>query len=130
MEKVQFLSAADVQDAFHRMEITMWLSRYFGMPAVRAGDVGEFADGWALNPDDLLTYLPRGLLSWSLFFAQEVDEEAVSDVLPRALLLRDRGRPMVLSLDRDAQETPSTSTMWRCGRLACGCRRSQNGGGC
>ena len=43
--------------------------------------------------------------SWSLCFAQEVDEEAVTNVLPRALLLRDRERPMILILDRDSQET-------------------------
>ena len=37
--------------------------------------------------------------SWII--PQEVGEEAVSEVVPQALLLRDRRRPMVLSLDRD-----------------------------
>ena len=44
----------------------------------------------ALNLDDMLIPTPRCLpmwFSWSLFFAQEVDEEVVSDVLPRGLLL-------------------------------------------
>ena len=36
----------DVEDACHRMETHMWLSRYFGMSAVRADDAGEeCADG-------------------------------------------------------------------------------------
>ena len=43
--------------------------------------------------------------SWSLLCAHADDEEAVCDALSRILLLRDRGRPMTLSLDRDAQET-------------------------
>eukprot|EP00959_Pyramimonas_sp_CCMP1952_P408115 8553308-Pyramimonas_sp.AAC.1 len=36
--------------------------------------------------------------AWSLFFAQDIDEEAASQVLPRAELLRDRGQPLVLSM--------------------------------
>ena len=46
---------ADVQDAFHRVEIAVWLSRLFGMPAVRASEVGEeCAHGQAVNADDML----------------------------------------------------------------------------
>ena len=90
------------------MKITMWLSRYFGIPAARSRDVSEeFAGEQALNPDDMLIFLPPCLLvecSFSLLFAQDVDEEAVSEVLPRVVLLRDCGRTTVLSLDRDAQE--------------------------
>ena len=58
-----YCGTADVQDAFfHRNGVPMWLSRYFGMLQVRAGDVGEeFADGQALNPDDMLVLLPRCL---------------------------------------------------------------------
>ena len=65
---------SDVHDAFHFVWMPMWLSRYFGMPAGRAGNVGEeFAGGQALNPDDMLIPLPRCLpmeFSWSLFFAR------------------------------------------------------------
>ena len=43
--------------------------------------------------------------SWSLFFAQDVHEEAVSEVLSRALLLRDRGRPTVFFADREMRST-------------------------
>ena len=108
MEKVWFLCSVEMLTG-KTNGIGMRLSRYFGMPAVRAGDVSElFADRQALNPDDMLIPMPRCLpmeFSWSLFFAQEVGEEAVSDVLPRVLLLRHRGRTVVHGLERDAEET-------------------------
>ena len=78
----------------------MRLFRYFGLPAVRAGDVREeVADGQVLNPDCRWCFLHP------FFFPQDVEEEAVRGALPRVLLLRDLGRPMVFSLDRDALET-------------------------
>ena len=97
-----YCGTADVQDAFHRMGIPLWLSRWFGLPRFRAGDVGitETVDG-VVDPDDWVTPMPRCLpmgFSWSLFFAQDVDEEVASQALSRAELLRDRGHPLVLTL--------------------------------
>eukprot|EP00959_Pyramimonas_sp_CCMP1952_P409243 8576874-Pyramimonas_sp.AAC.1 len=60
----------------------MWLSRWFGLPRVRARDVGltSCEDG-PLAPDDWVTPMPSCLpmgFAWSLFFAQDIDEEAAS----------------------------------------------------
>ena len=87
-----------MQDAFRYMEIPCGFSDTSGRP--QFGLVlwvsCLFSDGQALNPDDLLISMSCVLpmeFSWTLFFAQKVGEEAVNDVLPRVLLLRDRGRP-------------------------------------
>ena len=68
----------------------------------------EFTNVKALAHSLLPQCLPMEF-SWSLLFAQGDDEE------PKILLLRDRGRPIALSLERDAQETRHCVCFDKCG---------------
>ena len=92
-----------------KMPFIVWLARYFGMSATRVEDVREeFVNVQTLHPDVILIPLYRSLsmeFSCSLSFAKTDDGETVYETLTRILLLRDRGRPMTLSLDRHAQKT-------------------------
>ena len=63
---------------------------------------------WSPPKDVNLEYVEGARVdgdSWII--PQEVGEEAVSEVVLQALLLRDGRRPMVLSLDRDEADAPS-----------------------
>jgi hypothetical protein len=63
---------SDVDNAFHRMKLPVWMQPYFSLPAVRAGDIGagdEFGADTLIYP--LLTRLPMGF-SHSPFLCQEV----------------------------------------------------------
>ena len=63
----------------------------------------------------------------SLFFAYDVDEKAVGEVLPRALL-SDRGWPMVVSLDRDMKSTRHHAyvvNVWGSDSRAAACRMEE-----
>ncbi|CAK0823231.1 unnamed protein product [Prorocentrum cordatum] len=96
----------DLKDACHRMGIPTWLSRWFGLPPVRAAGVGltDALDG-PVGPDEMVTPMPRRLpmgFSWSLFPAQGIDEGVASQVLSRAELLRDRGQPPAPTLRGEA----------------------------
>ena len=94
------VATVDVADAFHRMKMPDHLCEYFGMPSVTAGELGlRSLGGEALDPDievvPLASALPMGF-TWSLFFAQDIDEEAAASVIDRCELLVDRGRPLLL----------------------------------
>ena len=94
-----WVGTADVKDAFHRMRMPRWLGDYFGLPPVRAKDLGlREVEGEPVSPDALLTPIPISLpmgFSWSLFLCQDANEEQVGAVLPRCQLLTDHGQPMV-----------------------------------
>ena len=88
----------------------MLLSRYFGTPAVRAGDAGEeFADCYALNPHDMLIPLPRcqsiGLLGPS-FSRKMLTKRLSAKFSPKNCCCCETASALtVLSLDRDERET-------------------------
>ena len=98
----------DVADAFHRMKMPDHLCEYFGLPSVTASELGlRRLRGAELLPTDelvpLATSLPMGF-SWSLFFAQDIDEEATSSVIDRCELLVDHGKPLLLRCLKDGRQ--------------------------
>ena len=106
------LGLSDVKDCFHRMRVPMWLARYFAWEAVPAKVVGlehSFVDGVWVGPLDPV-YPCAGSLcqgfSWSLFFAQRVNEYVSRSVpfLAQARLLHDRGEPLVCHIGVDSSE--------------------------
>ena len=99
-----WVGTADVKDCFHRIGIPRWMSRLFGMPPVQAWELGiTEVDGRSVSPADWLYPMPRCLpmgCSWSLFYAQDVDETAAAEVVSKVELLKDRGRPLVLRVSQ------------------------------
>ncbi|CAK0820065.1 unnamed protein product, partial [Prorocentrum cordatum] len=107
MEDVEFsVGVADVKDAFHRMRLPAWMKRLFGLPSLRAGDVGIHGgrlDGEVLSFDDLIYPIPEALpmgCTWSLYLCQSVTElrcqfaPAIAGSAPWS----DLGKPLVLKI--------------------------------
>jgi len=70
-----FISTGDVRDAFYRFKIDIELSRYFGLPPVRAEELGlRELEGEQLTGDrwvhPCFAVLPMGF-KWSLYLVQE-----------------------------------------------------------
>ncbi|CAK0826014.1 unnamed protein product, partial [Prorocentrum cordatum] len=107
-----FMGVADVKDAFHRLIMPEWLSRYFGLPDALAegvGAVGQVIDGAVAAAGDAIAPLARALptgFTWSLFFCQRIGENICQRVpaLHASGPLRDRGRPAVLVLSNGLHE--------------------------
>ena len=88
-----FIGLSDVKDCFHRLRQPKWLSEYFcfdGIPAKWVGMEGQCLDGTVLEPDSVIYPAPGSLcmgFTWSLFFAQKINERMMSHV-PRLLSSR------------------------------------------
>jgi hypothetical protein len=98
-----WIGVADISDCFHRLRIDPALSRYFALPPMEARHLGlTSVDGISLASTDLvwpcLASLPMGF-NWSMHFAQTAGENLLSQVdsLPRAALIQDHARPVVLN---------------------------------
>ena len=95
-----FVGLNDVKDCFHRLQVPLWLARYFEWGAVPAKSVRPL--------DDI--YPCAGCLcqgfSWSQFSAQRASEYLSPSVPPlaHARLLHDRGDPLVLRVGCEAGE--------------------------
>ncbi|CAK0899857.1 unnamed protein product [Prorocentrum cordatum] len=108
-----FLGMTDVKDCFYRMRIPVSLAKFFSLPAAPAhvlGLEGHELEGTRLGCDTLvfpcIGALPMGF-SWSLFLAQDANEERVvrSDPWPggdvaisERVLMSDRGPPLVVEV--------------------------------
>ncbi|CAK0814691.1 unnamed protein product, partial [Prorocentrum cordatum] len=78
-----FISTGDVRDAFYRFKIDVELSRYFGLPPLRAEELHlHEAEGEWLSPDrwvhPCFAVLPMGF-KWSLYLVQEAVTKQVED---------------------------------------------------
>ncbi|CAK0824695.1 unnamed protein product, partial [Prorocentrum cordatum] len=109
-----FLGMTDVKDCFYRMRIPVSLAKFFSLPAAPAhvlGLEGHELEGTRLGCDTLvfpcIGALPMGF-SWSLFLAQDANEERVvrSDPWPggdmavsERVLMSDRGPPLVVEVE-------------------------------
>ncbi|CAK0880972.1 unnamed protein product, partial [Prorocentrum cordatum] len=109
-----FLGMTDVKDCFYRMRIPVSLAKFFSLPAAPAhvlGLEGHELEGARLGCDTLvfpcIGALPMGF-SWSLFLAQDANEERVvrSDPWPggdtavsERVLMSDRGPPLVVEVE-------------------------------
>ena len=79
-----YVGTVDVQDCFHRLKMPDWMRPYFCLPPVRTGDVGiSSLDGIELEAWQEIfpccLCLPMGF-TWSLYFAQNINQDIVSDV--------------------------------------------------
>ena len=103
------IASGDVKNAFHHFAIPLWLSRYFGLPPVRASDLnltGKTIDGKLLASADLVYPVPRTLpmgFSWAMFFCQHVGLDLHRRAqLPRSLSwVADRAPPAIISDPED-----------------------------
>ena len=112
------VGVADVRDAFHRLLMPAWMSRYFGLPpltAREAGVTGEVIDGIPAAASDLIWPLARPLpvgFTWSLAICQDSVERlcARTPCLQGVPLLRDRGRRCCWSCAATARCSSTTCT--------------------
>ena len=94
-----WLGQADVKDAFHRLGMPSFFSRYFGYPGCTAEEmkmVGETADGVKLQAGEVLYPLARSLqvgFAWSLWICQLIGDSLCqrTGLLSGSVPLRDRG---------------------------------------
>ena len=102
-----FAGLSDVKDCFHRVKQPRWLSKYFCLMPIEArhvGLTGQVVDGLKLRSQDLVYPMPGSLcmgFSWSLFFAQRINEVQMEHVpsLASSKLINDRSGPAVFSHD-------------------------------
>jgi len=76
--QVLHVAKADLDNMFHRIRVPDWMVPYFGLPAVRAADVGvgdDFGDDTMVHP--CCTTLPMGW-SHSAYLAQVAHEHVIS----------------------------------------------------
>jgi hypothetical protein len=77
-DKKLFVAKVDCDNFYHRLKLPVWLREYFGLPAVRAGDVGL---GSKYGPDTLIhpccATLPMGW-SHSVYIAQAAHEHIIN----------------------------------------------------
>ncbi|CAK0873101.1 unnamed protein product, partial [Prorocentrum cordatum] len=107
------MGVADVKDAFHRLILPEWLSRYSGPPDALAEDVGmvgQGIDGTVAVAGDSIVPSARALpteFTWSLFFLFHRIGESLRQRMPAPRApepLRGRGRPDVLALSNGLHE--------------------------
>ncbi len=99
------MGLSDVKDCFHRLRQPKWLAEYFcfeGIPASWVGLGGKELDGVQLKPDSIIFPAPGSLsmgFTWSLFFAQKINERMMSQVttLKHSSLASDRSEAMVFA---------------------------------
>jgi len=75
-----FVAKSDVSDFYHRLRLPRWMSEYFALPGVRAGDIGlsdRYGDDTIIYPTCLT--LPMGW-SHSVFVAQSAHEWLLSGI--------------------------------------------------
>ena len=97
------MGLSDVKDCFHRLRQPKWLSEYFcfdGIPAKWVGMHGCVLDGVMLEPDSIIFPAPGSLsmgFTWSLFFAQKINERMMTKVLrlEGSVLVNDRSEAIV-----------------------------------
>eukprot|EP00438_Fugacium_kawagutii_P024261 Skav223122 [mRNA] locus=scaffold419:830256:833692:- [translate_table: standard] len=98
-----YAGLSDVRDCFHRIKQPRWLSKFFCFMPIEArhvGLTGTTLEGQTLKSSDLIYPMPGSLcmgFSWSLFFAQRINEVVMSDVgtLSSSSLIHDRSGPAV-----------------------------------
>ncbi|CAK8994704.1 unnamed protein product [Durusdinium trenchii] len=98
-----YAGLSDVRDCFHRIKQPRWLSKYFCFLPIEAkhvGLTGTVLEGHTLSSNDLVFPMPGSLcmgFSWSLFFAQRINEVVMRRVssLSSSTLIHDRGGPAV-----------------------------------
>eukprot|EP00435_Cladocopium_sp_Y103_P072928 s29_g41.t2 len=98
-----YMGLSDVKDCFHRLRQPKWLSEFFcfeGIPAKWVGLEGSTLDGVQLGPDSIVYPAPGSLsmgFTWSLFFAQRINERMMARVssLQHSLLVNDRSEAIV-----------------------------------
>ena len=98
-----FAGLSDVKDCFHRIKQPRWLAKHFCLLPIEArhvGLTGHSLDGRVLKSNDLVYPMPGSLcmgFSWSLFFAQRINEAVMENVpsLQHSSLVHDRGGPAV-----------------------------------
>ena len=117
-----FCGTADVQEAVHRMGGPLRLSQFFGMPPTRTNSVSlQHVDGARLDADSRIIPMPRSLpmtFSWSLF-TQNVDEQAVSEVLSTAVAGQRKAdglEPRSRDAEHTAQRLRGAGVQFTCGR--------------
>lgn len=104
-----FSGLSDVKDCFHRLRVPMWLSRYFcwyPVPAKLVGLDGCELEGRVLGALDAVYPCYASLcqgFTWSLFFAQRVNEHQCNccDPLADARLSNDKSGPVVFHIGQD-----------------------------
>ena len=80
-----YIGISDIENAFRRMRMPVWLSNYFCLPFVlKAGELGimgQTVEGHKLSYHDEVSLaasnLPMGFI-WSLFVAQKISEHHIS----------------------------------------------------
>ena len=95
---------SDVKDCFHRIKQPRWLARYFCFMPVEArflGLTGKELEGRVLQSSDMVFPMPGSLCmgcSWSLFFAQRINERQLSltSGLEQSTLISDRTPPLII----------------------------------
>ena len=95
---------SDVKDCFHRIKQPRWLARYFCFMPIEArflGLTGTELEGRVLQSNDMVFPMPGSLCmgcSWSLFFAQRINERQLSLTpgLEQSTLISDRTPPLII----------------------------------
>ena len=109
---------SDIENAFHRMRMPVWLSDYFCLPFVlKAGELGimgQTVEGHKLSYHDEVSLaasnLPMGF-TWSLFFAQKISEHQISLApgMNESQLFNDGTGPLVIDPSK-----PLAISHWVC----------------
>lgn len=87
------MGLSDVKDCFHRLRQPRWLSEFFcfdGIPAKWVNMGGQTLDGVVLDADSIIYPAPGSLcmgFTWSLYFAQKINERLMS-VVPELRMSR------------------------------------------
>ncbi|CAK0822697.1 unnamed protein product, partial [Prorocentrum cordatum] len=81
------IGGVDICDAFYQIELPQWLRRYFGLPKVRAGDLGlaNLSDGTPVRPSAWVVPCFRcPPMGWSisLWICQSLNEAVTARALP------------------------------------------------
>ena len=100
-----YAGLSDVKDCFHRIRQPRWLAKFFCFMPIEARHLnlaGTLLEGKVLSSKDLVYPMPGSLCmgcSWSLFFAQRINELqfSLSPQLGGSRLVSDRSPPLVIN---------------------------------